>query len=138
MNGRPRWRIDIAVVVGVWVACFGTTALAVDAQVVVQRYPDVVAAQVRAGGTGRFDFDVTVSSPYDSAERYADAFRVSAPDGRVLGERTLWHDQADDQPFTRDLYGVEIPPAVRWVVLWARDQRYGWGGKTLQVALPGR
>ncbi|MBE0624683.1 MAG: hypothetical protein IH606_07725, partial [Burkholderiales bacterium] len=30
-----------------------------------QRYPDVVAVTVRPGAGGTFDFDVTVSSPYD-------------------------------------------------------------------------
>ena len=137
MNVHTRLRVGIAVF-GVWLACTGTAAMAVDAQSAAQRHPNVVAVQVRVSGVGRFDFDVTVSSPYDSAERYADAFRVSAPDGRVLGERTLWHDHADEQPFTRDLYGVEIPSTVRRVILQARDQRYGWGGKTLEVALPGR
>jgi hypothetical protein len=81
---------------------------------------------------------VTVSSPYDTPGRYADGFRVVGTDGKVYGERTLLHDHADEQPFTRDLYGVRIPPGVRSVVVQARDQRYGYGGKTVEVALPER
>jgi hypothetical protein len=102
-----------------------------------QRFPDVVSAVVRADGE-RFDFDVTVSSPYDTAQRYADAFRVSGPDGKVYGERKLLHDHADEQPFTRDLYGVSIPRGVRSVTVQARDQKHGYGGKTVEVKLPGR
>lgn len=101
-------------------------------------FPDVVAVDVKPAGDGRFDFDVTLSSPYDSRERYADGFRVTGPDGRVFGERTLWHDHAGEQPFTRDLHGVRIPPEVRRVTVQGRDKLGGWGGRSVQVDLPGR
>jgi hypothetical protein len=81
---------------------------------------------------------VTISSPYDTPERYADAFRVVGKDGRVYGERVLLHDHADEQPFTRDLYGVTMPSGVRTLVVQARDKKYGYGGKTVEVALPGQ
>lgn len=102
------------------------------------RYPDVIDVKVRSSGANRFDFDVTISSPYDSPQRYADAFRVMGVDGAVHGERVLLHDHANEQPFARDLYGVLIPPAIRFVVVQARDRRYGYGGRTVRVALPGR
>lgn len=110
-----------------------TRALAQD-----QKYPDVVAAKARPAAADAFDFDVTVSSPYDTAQRYADAFRVMGRDGAVYGERILLHDHADEQPFTRDLYGVRIPRAVKVVIVQARDKRFGYGGKTVEVVLPGR
>jgi hypothetical protein len=103
-----------------------------------QKFADVVDVKVHARGGNRFDFDVTISSPYDTPRRYADAFRVMRADGVVYGERTLFHDHAGEQPFTRDLYGVTLPQAVKTVVVQARDQKYGYGGKTLQVTLPGR
>ena len=103
-----------------------------------QKYPDVIAVNVRKAGASGFDFDVTVSSPYDTPQRYADAFRVLAKDGSILGERILFHDHATEQPFTRDLYGVKIPPATKVVVVQARDKRFGYGGKTVEVALPSR
>ena len=82
-----------------------------------QRYPDVLAVNVRPGGAGSFDFDVTISSPYDTPQRYADAFRAAGKDGRAFGERVLLHDHADEQAFTRDLYGVAIPPEIRMIVI---------------------
>lgn len=103
-----------------------------------QKYPDVIAVKVRNAGASAFDFDVTVSSPYDTPQRYADAFRVMAKDGSVFGERILFHDHATEQPFTRDLYGVKIPSAIKLVVVQARDKRFGYGGKTVEVALPTR
>jgi hypothetical protein len=103
-----------------------------------QKYPDVLNVKVQARGDQRFDFDVTVSSPYDSPQRYADAFRVIGADGRTYGERQLLHDHANEQPFTRDLYGVDIPAGVRSVIVQARDLKNGYGGKSMEVKLPGR
>lgn len=103
-----------------------------------QKHPDVMSAKVQAKSAGVFDFDVTVSSPYDTARRYADAIRVKGKEGVVYGERKLLHDHASEQPFTRDLYGVKIPAGVKTVIVQARDQKYGYGGKTVEVLLPGR
>ena len=103
-----------------------------------QKFPDVIGAQVTPRGGDRFDFDVTISSRYDTAQRYADAFRVLGADRKVLGERVLLHDHADEQPFTRDLHGVVIPAGVKSVMIEGRDQKHGWGGKTFDVVLPGR
>jgi hypothetical protein len=115
-----------------------STAFAQRKDASAQTHPDVVGVKVLARGADTFDFDVTVSSPYDTAQRYADAFRVVGKDGKVFGERILLHDHADEQPFTRDLHGVRIPPGVRVVIVQARDRKHGYGGKTAEVVLPGR
>lgn len=98
-------------------------------------YPDVVDVSVSRNGSV-YDFDVTMSSPYDSPERYADAWRVIGDDGHVYGIRELLHDHADEQPFTRSLRGVEIPDSVTSVTIQGRDQVYGWGGDVVEVSLP--
>ena len=103
-----------------------------------QKHPDVVAAKITPRGGDRFDFDVTISSPYDTPQRYADGFRVVGPKGEVYGERKLLHDHAGEQPFTRDLYGVAIPAGIGAVTVEARDQSYGYGGRKLEVEVPGR
>lgn len=103
-----------------------------------QKFPDVIDVRVQARGDQRFDFDATLSSPYDTPQRYADAFRVMGPDGTQFGERVLLHDHASEQPFTRGLYGVKVPSGVRTVTVQARDRKYGYGGKVRQVTLPGR
>ncbi|MDW7747639.1 hypothetical protein [Halomonas sp.] len=103
-----------------------------------QRHPDVVGVEVTPAGEDRFDFDVTLSSPYDSPSRYADAFRVMGPDGEEFGVRELLHHHANEQPFTRRLGGVEIPAGIGRVTVQGRDQSHGWGGETRSVSLPGR
>lgn len=103
-----------------------------------QRYPDILAVEMTPEDDGEFTFAVTVSSPYDTPERYADAWRVLAPDGAVLGERELLHDHADEQPFTRILRDVRIPEHVTHVTVQGRDKVYGYGGTTMTVPVPGR
>jgi hypothetical protein len=108
------------------------------ADAALQKHPDVISAKVQPRGADKFDFDVTVSSPYDTPQRYADAFRVMQKDGTVYGERVLLHDHATEQPFTRDLHGVVVPARVRSVIVQARDLKNGWGGKMVELTLPGR
>jgi len=103
---------------------------------VEELYPDVLDVVLTATGDLLFEVDVTMSSPYDSPSRYADAWRVMAPDGTVLGTRELLHDHAAEQPFTRSLGGVEIPADVREVTVEGRDQISGWGGDTVTVDVP--
>jgi len=100
-------------------------------------YPDVVDVAVTATGDRVFTFAATLSSPYDSRDRYADAWRVSSPDRSIVyGVRELAHDHAGEQPFTRTLSGVEIPASVTEVLVEGRDQLNGWGGATMLTNLP--
>ncbi|MFV1960390.1 MAG: hypothetical protein ACC658_01025 [Acidimicrobiia bacterium] len=98
-------------------------------------YPDVIAVETERNVDGSYRFDVTISSPYDSPERYADAWRVVGPDGTEYGLRVLVHDHATEQPFTRSLDRVEIPDDVTSVTVEGRDLLNGWGGKTIEVEL---
>lgn len=98
-------------------------------------FPDVVAAEATQMEDGSFTFAATLSSPYDSPERYADAWRILGPDGTQLGIRELGHDHAGEQPFTRSVSGVEIPADVTTVTIQGRDQVSGWGGDTVDIQL---
>ena len=114
----------------------GSVVMTVDAS--EQEYPDVIDVQVNARGQNIFDFDVTVSSPYDTPDRYADGFHAMSRDGVIYGERKLFHDHASEQPFTRDMYGVFVPASVVVILIQARDKANGNGGKVVEVALPRR
>lgn len=98
-------------------------------------FPDILAAQATPEGDDAWRFDVTVSSPYDSPQRYADAWRVVGPDGTEFGVRVLTHDHASEQPFTRSESGIIIPGDITSVTVEGRDLTNGWGGGTLTVQL---
>jgi len=100
---------------------------------VAELFPDVVAVKATQDADSTWTFAVTLSSPYDSPERYADSWRVRNADGTVVyGERFLSHDHASEQPFTRSQSGIEIPDDVLSVVVEGRDQVSGWGGETIE------
>jgi hypothetical protein len=101
-------------------------------------YPDVVAVEVTPDDDGSWTVQATLSSPYDTAERYADAWRVLDEQGAVLGVRELAHDHAGEQPFTRSLAAVVIPGEVATITVEGRDQRNGWGGAVMSVTVPDR
>jgi hypothetical protein len=100
------------------------------------RFPDVLAVEITAASDGTYTLNVTMSSPYDTPERYADGWRALTPDGTVLGEKALTHDHASEQPFTRTQTGVEIPAGVTTIVVEGRDTANGYGGKTVEVQVP--
>ena len=114
----------------------GNATTAAAAETSEQRFPDVVAAELHLTGGRTFTVSATLSSPYDTPERYADAWRVLDGNGTELGIRELGHDHQNEQPFTRTLSGVDIPEGVTEVTIEGRDQVYGWGGDTVTVAVP--
>ena len=129
-----RWRVLVLLILATAFACGdgGRTEPTLDDEL----FPDVVGVEARKTADGSYTFDVTISSPYDTPERYADAWRVRSLDGTVYGIRELLHDHAGEQPFTRSLSGVEIPADVKSVVVEGRDLANGWGGATMTVDLP--
>jgi hypothetical protein len=144
-----RFRLIIIAVVGMLVVggCdllfspAGDLVDIVEGEVAVQesggdRFPDVLEVRLEAAGDRTFDVSVTLSSPYDTPQRYADGWQTLDADGNVLGTHTLLHDHAAEQPFTRVQRGVVIPDGVAAVTVQGRDQANGFGGLTLTVAVP--
>ncbi|QSB05615.1 hypothetical protein [Natronoglycomyces albus] len=97
-------------------------------------HPTVTDVYVeRSGGT--YLFTVTVSSEYDSTDRWADAIRVRSASGEEYGVRELGRHHADEQPFTRQITDVEVPDDVTVVIVEGRDSKNGWGGQSVEVDL---
>lgn len=105
-------------------------------QPATQKYPDVREAELESSGGDTWTLSVTISSPYDSPERYADGWRVLAPDGTVLGKHELMHAHTNEQPFTRTQSGLEIPQDVQEITVEGRDLKNGYGGETVTIPVP--
>lgn len=97
---------------------------------------DVVEVDVSMEANGKYRFDVTVLHADEGWKHYADRWDVMAPDGSVLGTRTLLHPHVGEQPFERSLSGVSIPENIREVVIRAHDSVHEYGGKTFTAPLP--
>jgi hypothetical protein len=96
---------------------------------------DVVAAQAVRDGPGIYRFSVTVAHADAGWDHYANKWDVVAPDGAVLGTRTLLHPHEHEQPFTRSLGGVAVLEGVASVVLRAHDSIHGYGGRETIIRL---
>jgi len=97
---------------------------------------DVIGVKVRQAANETFYFDVTVRHDDSGWDHYVDKWEVLAPDGTVLGTRTLYHPHVDEQPFTRSLSDVKIAEMINKVTVRAHDSVHAYGGKTVTVVLP--
>ncbi|MCB1908419.1 MAG: hypothetical protein KDH15_13710 [Rhodocyclaceae bacterium] len=97
---------------------------------------DVVNAEAHCDSRRVCRFDVTVRHDDEGWNHYADRWDVLAPDGQVLGSRVLLHPHVAEQPFTRSLGGVVIPPELESVRIRAHDKLHGHGGREFVVRLP--
>lgn len=78
---------------------------------------------------------VTLQHADTGWDHYADGWRIVMEDGKVLGHRTLYHPHVNEQPFTRNLSSVVIPPEINIVFIEAHDKVHGWNPKRLEVNL---
>jgi hypothetical protein len=97
---------------------------------------DVIQVEVEEADDGTFTISATVASADIGWDKYADAWEVRAPDGTVLGTRELLHPHVDEQPFTRNLTGVEIPAGMETITVAARDSVEGFCGGPFDAPVP--
>jgi len=98
---------------------------------------DVVEVIVEASDRGGYDFAVTVAHGDTGWDHYADRWEILDGNGTILAVRTLYHPHVSEQPFTRNLSGVEIPGHVTVVTVRAHDTVHGYGGKVVSDDLTG-
>ena len=96
---------------------------------------DVTGVKASYSGARTYTFHVTVKHGDTGWDHYADKWDVIAPDGTVLGTRTLYHPHVGEQPFTRSLSGVRIPDGITSVKLRAHDKVHKYGGAEFEVKL---
>ena len=113
--------------IGVQVALGGTAAAG---------EADVLDARIAQEADGNYRFTVTVQHADEGWDHYADRWEVLAPDGQILGVRTLLHPHVEEQPFTRSLLGVVIPDDVDQVTIRAHDSIDGYGGREVTIPVP--
>ena len=95
---------------------------------------DVLAVEVTQTSQGVYNFAVTIASPDEGWDKYADSFEVRSLSGEVIGTRVLAHPHVEEQPFTRSLPGVEAGEGTRVEVL-ASDSVEGFCGAGQVVSL---
>ncbi|MAN79548.1 MAG: hypothetical protein CMM77_06295 [Rhodospirillaceae bacterium] len=100
--------------------------------------PRVVHAEASPNGDGSYTVSATVRHGDTGWDHYADNFEVLAPDGTMLARRVLYHPHVDEQPFTRSVGDVVVPPGIKRVIVRAHDKVHGYGKGTVTLTLPDR
>ena len=97
---------------------------------------DVIDVDVSCNSDSICRFDVTVKHDDEGWEHFANRWEILSPDGEVLATRELAHPHVDEQPFTRSLGNVSIPPGLTKVLVRAHDLVHEYGGEVIAVELP--
>jgi hypothetical protein len=93
---------------------------------------DVLATQA---SDGSWCFDATVRHNDEGWNHYADGWEVVDLDGNQLGYRRLGHPHDNEQPFKRSQCDINIPKEIAKVVVRAKCNNHGFGGKPFLVEL---
>lgn len=80
---------------------------------------DVIKATIKKNADGTYRIDATVKSRDRGWDYYADRIEAVTRDGKILGTRILVHPHDDEQPFTRELDQLKIPPGIKEIVVRA-------------------
>lgn len=84
-----------------------------------------------SGEAGAYNFSVTISSPDEGCNQYADWWEVITQDGELLYRRVLLHSHVGEQPFTRS--GGPVPIGADTIVLVrAHMNTSGYGSQAMQ------
>mgnify|MGYP001544870800 CR=1 FL=1 len=94
---------------------------------------EILAADFQLGSKDTWSVSVTLQHGDTGWDHYADNWRVVDAEGRVFGDRVLYHPHVDEQPFTRGLGGIVIPEGTERVFIEAHDTVHGWSPDRLEV-----
>ena len=92
----------------------------------------VVAAQ---RSSGKWCFDTSVRHNDQGWEHYADRWEVLDLEGNQLGYRSLGHPHDNEQPFTRSRCEINIPAKISKIIVRAKCNKHGFGGKPIVIDL---
>ncbi|MDG1753087.1 MAG: hypothetical protein P8I03_15725, partial [Thalassotalea sp.] len=84
---------------------------------------------------GSWCFGTSVRHNDQGWEHFADGWEVIDLDGNQLGYRELAHPHDNEQPVTRGQCNLNIPKEISKVIVRAKCNKHGFGGKAFEVTL---
>lgn len=96
---------------------------------------DVIAVDIQPLSSNEYRISVTLQHADTGWDHYANAWEVLDGQGKVIGERVLYHPHVNEQPFTRSLT-LRLPAGLKEITIRAKDSVHAYGGKTMTVAVP--
>ncbi|MFW2372307.1 MAG: hypothetical protein ACN4GM_04240 [Gammaproteobacteria bacterium] len=96
---------------------------------------NILAAEFRTSGNNQWSVNVTLKHEDSGWDHYADNWRIVDSQGKLLGERVLYHPHVNEQPFTRSLNSVKLEKGISLIYIEAHDKMHGWTPHRLTVDL---
>lgn len=93
----------------------------------------VFADFVKQGKT--WHASVTLKHDDSGWDHYANSWQVVDEDGKLLGERVLFHPHEHEQPFTRSLSQIQSPEGSNIIYVEGRDSVHGLSKHRVRVDL---
>jgi len=93
-----------------------------------------VVANKRSDGS--WCIDTSVRHNDQGWQHYADRWEVLDLKGNLLGYRVLGHPHDNEQPFTRSRCKIKIPSEISKIMVRAKCNKHGFGGKPFMLDLP--
>tara|TARA_R110002074_G_scaffold333468_3_gene503667 strand:+ start:114 stop:506 length:393 start_codon:yes stop_codon:yes gene_type:complete len=87
---------------------------------------------------GSWCFGTSVRHNDQGWQHYADGWQVLDPDGNQIAFRLLGHPHDNEQPFTRSKCNISVPSELSKVIVRAKCNKHGYGGKPFVVNLKSR
>lgn len=84
---------------------------------------------------GNWCFATSVRHNDQGWEHYADGWEVIDLKGNKIGSRQLHHPHDNEQPFTRSQCNIKVPSGISKVIVQAKCNKHGFGGKPMLVDL---
>ena len=97
--------------------------------------PKIIKVKVERTPAQKYNISVTLEHADTGWEHFAHAWKVYTPDGKLLGERVLYHPHVKEQPFTRTLSGLHIPAGLESIIITANCSDTGEADKSYTVNL---
>jgi hypothetical protein len=85
--------------------------------------------------SGTWCFVTSVRHNDQGWEHYADRWEILDLEGNQLGYRELHHPHDNEQPFARSQCNIKIPTEITKVIVRAKCNKHGFGGKPMVVAI---
>ena len=85
--------------------------------------------------SGSWCFGTSVRHNDEGWDHYADGWEIIDLEGNPIGYRKLHHPHVNEQPFTRSQCNIKISTEISKVIVRAKCNKHGFGGKALLVDL---
>lgn len=117
----------VSIITSLWTLIFFNNSYAGDVE--------IIAAEFQQKKTETWSVNVTLKHDDAGWDHYADNWQIVDGEGKILGDRVLYHPHVNEQPFTRSLSHVNIPIHSNVIYITAHDKIHGWTPTRLKVDL---